>query len=62
MVAGRILQAITMLQTQPQMGRPGRAPGTRALVVAGTPYVVPYRVRNDRLELLAVFDGRQQWH
>jgi len=60
-IAGRILDAIGILQTQPQMGRPGRLTGTRELVVSGTPYIVPYRVRRERLELLAVFDGRRQW-
>jgi toxin ParE1/3/4 len=60
-VAARILDAIAILRTQPQMGRPGRLSGTRELVVSGTPYVVPYRVRHERLELLAVFDGRRKW-
>jgi len=59
--AERILQAIEVLRTQPQMGRPGRLAGTRELVVSGTPYIVPYRVRRERLELLAAFDGRRQW-
>jgi toxin ParE1/3/4 len=61
LIAGRILDAIEILRTQPQMGRPGRLAGTRELVVSGTPYIVPYRVRHERLELLAVFDGRRQW-
>ena len=57
----RILEAIDVLETQPDMGRPGRVLGTRELVVTGTPYVVPYRVRHERQELLAVFHGRQKW-
>jgi toxin ParE1/3/4 len=60
LIAGRILEAIEILRTQPQMGRPGRLAGTRELVVSGTPYIVPYRVRRERLELLAAFDGRRQ--
>jgi toxin ParE1/3/4 len=60
-IAARILDAIEILRTQPQMGRPGRLAGTRELVVSGTPYIVPYRVKHERLELLAVFDGRRQW-
>jgi toxin ParE1/3/4 len=60
-IAARILNAIGILRRQPQMGRPGRLTGTRELVVSGTPYIIPYRVRHDRLELLAVFDGRRQW-
>jgi len=43
------------------MGRPGRLFGTRELVVPDTPYIVPYRVRGERLELMAVFHGRQKW-
>ena len=61
MMAERILNATEILATQPQMGRPGRLTGTRELVISGTPYIIPYRVRRERLELLAVFDGRRQW-
>jgi plasmid stabilization system protein ParE len=32
-----------------------------SLVVPQTPYVIPYRVRRERLELIAVFHGRQKW-
>ena len=60
-VAERILQSVNLLQTQPSMGRAGRVLGTRELVVPDTPFVIPYRVRNDRLELIAVFRGRRKW-
>jgi len=59
--AHRILDATELLTTQPHIGRAGRITGTRELVVAGTPYVIPYRVRRGTLELLAVFHGRQKW-
>ena len=59
-VAKRILSAVELLP-QPEMGRPGRVLGTRELVVPDTPYLIPYRVRRDRLELIAVFHGRQKW-
>jgi len=36
-------------------------PGTRELVASGTPYVIPYRVKGDWLELIAVFHGKQEW-
>lgn len=61
LVARRILKAVDLLQSHPEMGRPGRVVGTRELVVAGTPYIIPYRVRRERLELIAVFHGRQKW-
>jgi toxin ParE1/3/4 len=61
LVAQRILRAVDLLATQPAMGRPGRAPGTRELVVGDTGFIIPYRVRAERLELIAVFRGRQRW-
>jgi addiction module RelE/StbE family toxin len=61
LVAQRILRAVDLLETHSAMGRPGRLAGTRELVVADTPYIIPYRVRNERLELIAVFHGRQRW-
>ena len=61
LVAGRILNAVELLQAHPELGRPGRTVGTRELVVPQTPYVIPYRVRHDSLELIAVFHGHQQW-
>jgi plasmid stabilization system protein ParE len=41
LVATRILDAIELLQTQPEMGRPGRVVGTRELVIPDTPYIIP---------------------
>ena len=61
LVAERLLEAVSLLQTHPEMGRPGRELGTRELVVPQTPYIIPYRVRRERLELIAVFHGRQKW-
>lgn len=54
-VVERVLNAVAMLAQQPGMGRPGRVPGTRELVVAKTRYIVPYRVRGDAVEILRVF-------
>ncbi|HRY88345.1 MAG TPA: type II toxin-antitoxin system RelE/ParE family toxin, partial [Rubrivivax sp.] len=55
LVVQRALEAVAMLPEQPGMGRPGRVPGTRELVVLKTRYVVPYRVRGQTLEILRVF-------
>ena len=54
-VVERVLNAVAMLAQQPDMGRPGRVPGTRELVVPRTRYIVPYRVRGDVVEILRVF-------
>jgi toxin ParE1/3/4 len=60
-VAGTILAAVDRLADLPNLGRPGRVAGTRELVIPGTAYVIPYRLRGDRLEIIAVFHGRQRW-
>ena len=60
-VAAAMLDAVERLAELPNLARPGRVAGTRELVVKGTPYVIPYRLRGDRLEILAVFHGRQKW-
>jgi toxin ParE1/3/4 len=31
------------------------------LVIGRTPYIVPYRLRGEIIEILAVMHGRQRW-
>ncbi|MDB5971625.1 MAG: type toxin-antitoxin system RelE/ParE family toxin [Hydrocarboniphaga sp.] len=56
-----IEDAVNLLADNPSLGRVGRLPGTRELVVADTPYLVPYRVRGTRIDILRVFHGRRRW-
>jgi len=60
-VAKRIITAVNLLADQPTLGRPGRVPHTRELVISGTPYIVPYRLKNNRIEILSVFHAARQW-
>ncbi|MCB1915382.1 MAG: type II toxin-antitoxin system RelE/ParE family toxin [Rhodocyclaceae bacterium] len=55
LVVERVLNAVAMLAEQPSIGRPGRVPGTRELVVQKTRYIIPYRVRGEVVEVLRVF-------
>jgi len=60
-VVERIQAAVRLLADLPHRGRPGRWPGTRELIIPGTPYIVPYRVKGDLVEILRVFHGARRW-
>jgi toxin ParE1/3/4 len=53
-VAHKIIASVERLARHPHLGHPGREPGTRELVVAGTPYIIPYKISESRLAILAV--------
>ena len=54
--------ATTRLLTQhPDMGRSGRVPGTRELALPHFPYILPYRVKAQRVEILRVFHTSRKW-
>jgi len=57
----RIASAVEQLTNHLASGRIGRVPGTRELIVTGTPYIVPYRVRGDAVEVLRVFHAARKW-
>lgn len=60
-IAKKILHCVDMLSEQPWIGRPGRVVDTRELIVANTPYIVPYRVKNHIVEILRVLHCAMQW-
>lgn len=56
-----IADAVERLADFPSSGRSGRVEGTRELVVPGTPYIIPYRVRSGTVEILRVFHASRKW-
>ncbi|GAC1579933.1 MAG: type II toxin-antitoxin system mRNA interferase toxin, RelE/StbE family [Sphingomicrobium sp.] len=60
-IDARFDSAVLRLRDFPNSGRPGRVESTRELVVAGTPYIISYRVVDDRVILLRVLHGAQLW-
>jgi toxin ParE1/3/4 len=51
----------TLLPANPRIGRPGRVPGTRELVIPKTPFIVPYRIVHGTIEVLRVYHGARRW-
>lgn len=60
-VVSKIFASVKALTLHPHIGRPGRLPNTRQLLVTGTPYIVPYRVTGGVLEILRVLHGSMEW-
>ena len=60
-VVARIQAAVRLLADAPHRGRRGRWPATRELVIPRTPYIVPYRVKGDLIEILRIFHGARRW-
>ena len=58
-----IRRQTTCLVEFPGMERPGRVRGTRELVVNRTPFILVYRVRSrmERVEIIRILHGAQQW-
>jgi toxin ParE1/3/4 len=56
-----IKNSIALLKQHPALGRPGRIIGTRELVVPDTPYIIPYRIKEDEIQILRVFHGSRKW-
>ncbi|CNI55246.1 Plasmid stabilisation system protein [Yersinia massiliensis] len=53
--ANEVYELTSLLITQPAMGRAGRVMGTRELVLHNFPYLLPYRVKNNEIQILRVF-------
>jgi toxin ParE1/3/4 len=60
-VLNRVWDAVQLLADQPHTGRAGLVPGTRELVVTGTPVIVPYRVVENTVQILRVLHGKRKW-
>lgn len=54
-VAQRIRRTIGHLKAHPALGRPADVEDIRIVSIPGLPYLIPYRVRAGRVEILRVF-------
>src|SRR5437588_397556 len=60
-VSGIKRAIVSLLSNHPEMGRAGRVPGTRELVIPNTPFIVPYRLEGNRIQILRIFHGSRRW-
>lgn len=54
-------ESTRLLGRHPDMGRPGRLPGTRELVLPHFSSILPYRVKEQRVEILRMFHTARKW-
>ena len=55
-----IKRRIEVLRQFPELGRPGRVPGTRELVIDRFPFLVPYRIVGSEVQILRIFHTRRK--
>lgn len=60
-VVERIRIAVSQLSEHPRLGRSGRVRGTYEMVIHGIPYVVPYRIRRNEIQILGVYHTSRKW-
>lgn len=60
-IADKIQKTVMSLGEMPKLGRAGRVFGTRELVISQTPYIVVYRVSQNRVEILRILHGAREW-
>ena len=58
-VAGILFDGCGTLGQFPRRGRKGRIEGTRELVFPSLPYIVGYRIQDQDLEILRIYQGAQ---
>jgi toxin ParE1/3/4 len=59
-LALRIVTVADALRTHSHLGRAGAHPHLRELIVAGTPYIIVYRVRPKRIVIATIWHAAQQ--
>ena len=60
-VVFQILASVEQLDRFPMLGRTGRVAGSRELIIPNTPFIVTYMLDQERVIVLAVYHGSQQW-
>lgn len=56
-----VSKVVEQLSEFKNIGKAGRVPGTRELLIASTPYVAVYRVKGSSVEVLRVLHTSLKW-
>lgn len=57
----KISQALEHLKNNPHMGREGRVSETREYILDNFPYIIPYRVLDEEIQIIRVFHTSRKW-
>lgn len=60
-ICEEIHNQIAMLADYPNMGRTGRVPGTRELVINRTAYIAVYLVSEQSINIIRILHGARMW-
>ncbi len=56
-----IVNQVAGLLEHRHRGRTGRVKGTRELVIVRTPFIAAYCIKPNKIQILRIFHGAQQW-
>jgi toxin ParE1/3/4 len=59
-VARRLMKSMQLLAQNPSLGRVSKTKAIREWSVPNLPYVVPYRVKGDTVQIIRIFHTRRQ--
>ena len=59
-LATRIVAIIEVVRNHRRLGRVGAEPGIRELVIGSTPYIVLYRVQDQRITISTIWHAAQR--
>jgi toxin ParE1/3/4 len=57
----RIFSVVELLERNPEMARPGRIATSRELILSPLPFLLAYRLRRKKIEVLALLHGARKW-
>ncbi len=61
MLHKKVWDASQKLADNPEIGRESHVEGTREWVVGQTPYLIVYRVKDKKIEILRVWHAKRNW-